>query len=133
MSSSSPYYTGFSPPRTIRQMMTRRNSPSPTRRRSAVPRRTTFKGNTPPSLGGRRRNGRRSKKRSSPRARILRRVYNGMKRHSPSRFKNKYIRNLAELSIVLAPFIAGGLAIALYNRSSPSSDTPPSSEHGSGV
>ena len=77
----------------------RYRSPSPTKRTTTTKRTT-----------------RRKSKERSPRSQLIKRISKGFRRMSPTKFRNKYIRDIGELAVALSPFIIGALSVALYLR-----------------
>lgn len=57
---------------------------------------------------------RRSKSPRSPRAKIIRYVSKGIRRISPSKFKNKYAKDFIEFMKAMEPILGGLLALYLY-------------------
>lgn len=85
------------------------NRPSALRRTST--KRVTFKSPSPE-----RTTRRKSKERTprSPRSKIIKHISKGFKRMSPSRFQNKYARDVGEFVQAVSPALLGALTVYLY-------------------
>lgn len=59
---------------------------------------------------------RKSKKKYSPRTGLIKQISRNLKKFSPSRIKNKYLREVAETSLILSPVALIGLYLYLHRE-----------------
>lgn len=67
-----------------------------------------------PSPNSRRRRRRKSKR--SPRAKLIKSISKVLRKYSPSRIKNPYIRTVGEISMALSPIILSYVGYLLYKK-----------------
>jgi hypothetical protein len=86
-------------------------------RRTSRAKRVTFEKRKKSHRKSKKRKSKKRKSQYSPRTGFIKRLDKVFKRHSRIKFKNPYMRNLAELTVVLAPFITAAVGYSIYKNS----------------